>query len=435
MKTVGIIAGTDADLRTLRGLGLEIARGDEVPAAIKIGKFGSAEEITSTISFLKNYSGPVVLDFSLSLSVIEGVFPYVDILVLEIHEAEFILNRSISSQESIEDAAAKLLTLGSTSVFIKGKHLHESLWIHDYWTNGTHSFWLTQHRYSEAKFPETGTVFSSAIAACLALDYSPEDSIVIANMYVHQAIRLAKADLYYGSFPEDEADLPYLSSTPLYAEPQAFKPSHYLGLYPVVDSADWVETLVQLGVKTLQLRIKERIKTLEEEMQRSIALAKKYQATLFINDHWDLALKLGAEAVHLGQADLDTANLEAIQRQGLLLGVSTHCYYEVARAHAIAPSYVAIGPIYPTTSKEMDFPAQGIERLQRWKRTLNYPLVAIGGINLERMSDVVATGVSGVALISRNYMRRGSRISYSAAFEFNSFTLLSNSLYDVTLIN
>ena len=168
----------------------------------------------------------------------------------------------------------------------------------------------------------------------------------------------------------------------------------------MVDSADWVETLVQLGVKTLQLRIKERTKTLEEEMQRSIVLAKKYQATLFINDHWDLALKLGAKAVHLGQADLDTADLEAIQGQGLLLGVSTHCYYEVARAHAIAPSYVAIGPIYPTTSKEMDFAAQGIERLQRWMRTLNYPLVAIGGINLEHMPDVVATGVSGVALIS-----------------------------------
>ena len=160
------------------------------------------------------------MDFSLSLSALEGVFCYIDVFVLEIHEAEFILNRSISSQESIEEAAAELLTLGSTSVFIKGKHLHESLWIHDYWTNGTHSFWLTQPRCSEAKFPETGTVFSAAIAACLALDYSPEDSIIIAKMYVHQAIRFAKAKLYYGSFPEDEADLPYLSSTPLHAHPR-----------------------------------------------------------------------------------------------------------------------------------------------------------------------------------------------------------------------
>ena len=97
---------------------------------------------------------------------------------------------------------------------------------------------------------------------------------------------------------------------------------------------------------------------------------------------------------------METADLEAIRQKGLFLGLSTHCYYEVARAHGVCPSYVAIGPIYPTTSKEMPFSAQGITMLKRWKRTLEYPLVAIGGISLDRAPDVVATGVSGVALIS-----------------------------------
>ncbi|MGC1181736.1 thiamine phosphate synthase, partial [Legionella sp.] len=227
----------------------------------------------------------------------------------------------------------------------------------------------------------------------------------------NKEIRLAQTTLYYGGFPEDEADLPYLSSTPLFSAPRPFKLSPHLGLYPIVDSYKWVETLVQLGVKTIQLRIKERTKLVEDEIKRSIALTKKYDVILFINDYWDLALKLGAEAVHLGQSDLDSADLKAIQHKEMLLGVSTYCYYEVARAHAICPSYIAIGPIYPTTSKKMTFEAQGIAMLRRWKRTLHYPLVAIGGISLERASEVVATGVSGIALISAITQAKDPRLA------------------------
>ncbi len=400
MKTVWAIAGTDADAQTIRGFGLEIAHAEGMPAAIKIGALETANELAATIGFLTNYLGPLVLDVPLIPKAMQSMLHQVDILVLDIHEAETILNQVINSQEAIKDAAMELLALGVKSVLLKGDQMHEPLWVHDYWTNGSSSFWLTQHRYADVKYPAAGAVFSAAITAALALGYLAEDAIVIAKMYVHQAIRLAQTDLYYGGFPENEADLPYLAAMPLFAAPQAFKRTHYLGLYPVVDSFKWVETLVEFGVKTIQLRIKERTSTFEEEMKRSIALAKQHQVTLFINDYWDLALKLDAEAVHLGQSDLDTADLDAIRRKGLLLGVSTYCYYEVARAHAICPSYVAIGPIYPTTSKELAFEAQGVEMLRRWKRTLHYPLVAIGGISLERAPDVVATGVSGVALIS-----------------------------------
>jgi hydroxymethylpyrimidine kinase/phosphomethylpyrimidine kinase/thiamine-phosphate diphosphorylase len=400
MKTVWAIAGTEADKQTLRGLGIESVPTYTAPAAIKIAALNSAQEIASTVNFLKNYSGPIVLDIPVIPRALYEILPQVDVLVLDIHEAETILNHAINSHEEIQEAAAELLNLGVKSVLLKGEQAHEPHWVHDYWNNGITSFWLTQRRYSDAKYAESGTVYSAAITAALALEFTPEDAIVIAKMYVHQAVRLAESALYYGGFPEDEADLPYLSSTPLHAAPQAFKRSHYLGLYPVVDSAEWVESLLKLGVKTIQLRIKERTPTLEEEMKRSIALAKQYQATLFINDYWDLALKWDAEAVHLGQSDLDTADLEALRRKGMLLGVSTHCYYEVARAHALAPSYVAIGPIYPTTSKDMAFGAQGVAMLERWRRTLNYPLVAIGGISLARAPEVVATGVSGVALIS-----------------------------------
>ncbi|PWY57499.1 thiamine phosphate synthase [Legionella qingyii] len=407
MSTVWSNMGNEADRQTLRGLGLEMQSQRFLktpPAAIKIETRVSADDI----QILNHYAGPVVWDFSLSLSQyveekksnLGAGLSFADVLVLNTHEAEFILNCQVKTHHAMQETAYKLLALGAKSVFLIGQPMHESSWQHDYWTNGSTSFWLTQNRIYDAKYPELRSIFSAAITGALALGYLLEDALIIAKMYVHQAVRRGQTSVYYGGFPEDETDLPYLASKPLYEAPQPFKPCHRLGLYPVVDEFSWVERLLNLGVKTIQLRIKEKTNTLEEEMRQSIALAKKHRATLFINDYWEMALKLNAEAVHLGQSDLDTADLDAIRKQGLLLGVSTHCYYEVARAHALCPSYIAIGPIFPTTSKEMPFAAQGIECLQRWKRTLNYPLVAIGGINIDRMPDVVATGVQGVALIS-----------------------------------
>lgn len=401
---ISVLTMTDADVKTIGGFGLQVSSLiDGSPDVLKIKMSDVSEEL---IDFLEHYSGPVVLDGFLDQQFNQEVFDLykiahrIDALLLDALGVEFILAKSVGTQQSIEKAAQELLAIGIKSVLIKAPPMPDVMWEHYYWSNGILGFWLTQSRKLAVNHTDTGTVLSAATASALALGYSPEDSIIIATMYAHQATRLGQERLYYGGFPESEADLPYLSSMPLYEAPQTFKPCHYLGLYPVVDSVEWVETLLQLGVKTIQLRIKEQTTSLEEDMKRCIDLAKKYQATLFINDYWELALKHGAEAIHLGQSDLDSADLEAIRRQGLLLGVSTYCYYEVARAHAICPSYIAIGPIYPTSSKEVAFPAQGIAGLQRWKRTLSYPLIAIGGINFERAVDVVASGVSGVALIS-----------------------------------
>ncbi len=174
-----------------------------------------------------------------------------------------------------------------------------------------------------------------------------------------------------------------------------------IGLYPVVNSSRWLEMLLPVGVKCIQLRIKNKPRAeLEAEISASVFLAKKYGATLFINDYWALAIQLGADGVHLGQEDLDTADIGKIHRAGLYLGVSTHCEDEVATAQALQPSYLACGPIFPTTSKIMKFAPQGIEQLQHWQRMLDYPLVAIGGITLEKLPEVLKTGVEGIALIS-----------------------------------
>ncbi|MBW3472693.1 thiamine phosphate synthase [Proteus vulgaris] len=175
-----------------------------------------------------------------------------------------------------------------------------------------------------------------------------------------------------------------------------------LGLYPVVDSAEWIERLLKTGVTTLQLRIKDKQPNdVEQEIVEAIKLGRQYHARLFINDYWQLAIKHHAYGVHLGQEDLDIADLDAIKKSGLRLGISTHDETELQRAKTLRPSYIALGHIFLTTTKDMPSKPQGLDALKHQvEQTPNFPTVAIGGISLERVPDVVATGVGSVALVS-----------------------------------
>jgi thiamine-phosphate pyrophosphorylase len=184
---------------------------------------------------------------------------------------------------------------------------------------------------------------------------------------------------------------------------QPFPATPYkLGLYPVVDTLEWIERLLDAGVRTLQLRIKDRpAAEVETIIQQAIALGHAYQARLFINDYWQLAIKHRAYGIHLGQEDLDVADTEAIRRAGLRLGVSTHDDREIARALAIQPSYIALGHIFPTQTKAMPSAPQGLEQLRRHAaRLADIPTVAIGGISIERAPSVLACGVGSIAVVS-----------------------------------
>jgi thiamine-phosphate pyrophosphorylase len=178
-----------------------------------------------------------------------------------------------------------------------------------------------------------------------------------------------------------------------------------IGFYPVVPTADWVQRLLGWGVRTIQLRAKaadHNADALEREVRSAVEAGRAVAgAQVFINDHWQLALEAGAYGVHLGQEDLDTADLNALRAAGVRLGLSTHTRAELARAHAAQPSYLAIGPIYPTTLKVMPYEPVGLERLKAWvPLAAPYPVVAIGGISLERLPGVMACGVNGVAVVS-----------------------------------
>ena len=181
-----------------------------------------------------------------------------------------------------------------------------------------------------------------------------------------------------------------------------------IGFYPVVPTADWVQRLLGWGVRTVQLRIKAADHSLAEialQVRAAVEAGRAVPgAQVFINDHWQLALAAGAYGVHLGQEDLDDANIEALRHAGVRLGLSTHTPAELARAHAVQPSYLAIGPVYPTTLKIMPYDPVGLERLKLWvPQAAPYPVVAIGGISLERLPGVWAClggENDGVAVVS-----------------------------------
>ncbi|WP_192459372.1 thiamine phosphate synthase [Musicola keenii] len=176
-----------------------------------------------------------------------------------------------------------------------------------------------------------------------------------------------------------------------------------LGLYPVVDSVDWIARLLEAGVRTIQLRIKDLPDDqVEPAVMQAVELGRRHQARLFINDYWRLAITHRAYGVHLGQEDLDSADLAAIRQAGLRLGVSTHDDAELARAVAIQPSYIALGHIFPTQTKDMPSAPQGLDELARHINALDdrFPTVAIGGISIDRAPAVLATGVGSIAVVS-----------------------------------
>jgi thiamine-phosphate pyrophosphorylase len=172
--------------------------------------------------------------------------------------------------------------------------------------------------------------------------------------------------------------------------------------YLIVDSAQWLERLLPLGVKTVQLRVKDKSHAeLTHEIIRSRTLCAQHGATLIVNDYWQIALDEGCDFVHLGQEDMDSADFKALKAGGVRVGLSTHTPEELDRALTFQPDYIALGPIYPTVLKQMPFPPQGLERIGQWKRKIgDIPLVAIGGLTPERAKLVLDAGADSACVVT-----------------------------------
>jgi len=242
----------------------------------------------------------------------------------------------------------------------------------------------------------TGTPFEAVWCGARLLGFVPQDADCIANAWQAQSQRTGGFDAT--CWPCDSQDFSLTSSTghPAFAICPAA-----LGLYAVVPDAPWVSRMVDLGVPTVQLRFKSDDRTaIEKEVLAAVQAVKGSSTHLFINDHWQEAIDAGAYGVHLGQEDMDLAPLDAIRSAGLRLGLSSHGYAEMLKACAVQPSYLALGAVFPTTLKRMATAPQGLGRLAMYAQLMRgRSLVAIGGIDLERLPAVMKTGVGSVAFV------------------------------------
>lgn len=258
----------------------------------------------------------------------------------------------------------------------------------------------------------TGCRLASAIAAKMARNQALTEAITIAKWHIHHLFSTAETIVDGRHRMRDERrendkdPLPeiinFSACRPIICDRGFREMDRHIGFYPIVDSHIWVKRLAAWGVKTIQLRMKDMtMDVIEAEIKRSVDIARENGVALFINDYWRLAIKYQAYGVHLGQEDLELADLVQISSAGLRLGISTHNYYELARALSLKPSYVALGPVFATTTKNMPYGIQGVARLVEWKQLCQQlPLVAIGGINETNMERVWQSGVDGVAVIS-----------------------------------
>ena len=172
--------------------------------------------------------------------------------------------------------------------------------------------------------------------------------------------------------------------------------------YLIVDSANWIERLVPLGVRLVQLRIKDIDNDgLRREIRAAKTICARHGCQLIVNDYWQLAIDEGCDFVHLGQEDLADADVKAMRKAGIKLGLSTHDDAELKTALAAEPDYVALGPIFPTILKAMKWAPQGLDRIAEWKRRVgDIPLVAIGGLNIERVNGVFKQGANSAAVVT-----------------------------------
>ncbi|WDG08383.1 thiamine phosphate synthase [Vibrio campbellii] len=360
------------------------------------------------------------------------------------HESSFVLYyRSALSVEACAKQPSKAIYIGIADTQVsdeKEKVLQLDIWRHP--INDEVRALSVKSKLNAMFDPEHHLAW---IVTLTVLDFPIEDALTLARGMLTQQANVSRETLSNDSLGEgrstqwadqfDDFPTPVLEDSRLGIQvgwsaqgesvsfPTLTKQS--LGLYPVVDDVAWIERLLPLGINTIQLRIKNPQQAdLEQQIIRAIELGRQYQAQVFINDYWQLAIKHGAYGVHLGQEDIEESNLAQLTKAGIRLGLSTHGYYELLRIVQIHPSYIALGHIFPTTTKQMPSKPQGLVRLALYQKlidsipygnkdlafrpskdkavsdyVLGFPTVAIGGIDQSNADQVWQTGVSSLAVV------------------------------------
>ncbi|MFT5593489.1 MAG: hydroxymethylpyrimidine kinase/phosphomethylpyrimidine kinase/thiamine-phosphate diphosphorylase [Oceanicoccus sp.] len=399
----------------------------DIFSVIKVGLISDLEQAKALVNHPIFTHKTIVLDPVLGassdksqysetrLAALKYLMAYVQVLTPNVNEAQVLI--SLLDDTFIQTNNALLLaqmlnTRTGCAVVLKGGHgAHKA---QDVYCDNERHFYLEHAEYSHDLNRGTGCAMASLIAGAIALGHSMADAVVIAKMQMDAgwqtpfSIDDHTGSLGFVKFNQSDASQFNNSQLPsVYMSDEQknlkFLPcGSELGLYPIVDRASWLERLLPLGVKVIQLRVKDLSgDDLIKEIKQCVKLANQYDCQLYINDYWQLAIECGAYGAHLGQEDIDDADLSAIANAGLRLGLSSHCFYEVARAKTIKPSYIAFGPVYATQTKDMPWVPQGETGLPYWRAQLaGFPLVAIGGIHGDRFEKVKAKGVHSIAMIS-----------------------------------
>ncbi|WP_309543952.1 thiamine phosphate synthase [Shewanella algae] len=438
--------------------------GDLPPKAIKIGLLANQVQLQLLCDWLARHlpDVPLVVDpvmvascgDALSKSTAMGaarldyrpLAALSTVLTPNIHELALLSRSDIHDFPSWEDAATCLANELPCHLLAKGgdfeagiaRGLAEDLLLfkdlpHSSGLHQRQGFVLASPRQASSNNHGSGCTLSSAIAAFLAHDWILPDALILAKAYINgalaQSYRVGRGpgplgrpgaclaaelmpviwpleDYPWGN-PAQVLGAPWLAALTFAdgVSAEGFKTlPHNLGIYPVVADVELLEALLKAGCRTIQLRLKEEVlpgSSAEQAIIRAIALGRQYQARVFINDHWQLAIAHGAFGVHLGQEDLSQASVEAIQGAGLALGLSSHGYFEALLALRHRPSYLALGHIFATKTKVMPSLPQGLTRLGAYSETFGslVPTVAIGGIDEHNLDAVKHTGVANVAVV------------------------------------
>lgn len=375
---------------------------------------------------LKASSGASLLE-TFNDSLIDPLLSQLDLITPNLMEAQSLTGITIESYADIERAAQQLLTRGVNSVLIKGGHsfADDNPYCRDYFASHESSFWLSHPKQTQINNHGTGCTLATAIASFIAQQHSLSDSVVLANRYIQQSLRLARPQgqgpgpVWQAIAENNPVDLALLTYSASGFDSQAISAQHTpcfpkaspLGLYAIVDNLKDLQHLIQQGVDTLQWRVKVNTdndsakREHKTNLQQAISLCAQANVPLYINDDWQLALDYNAYGIHLGQEDLaqlHDSELMQIKRQGLRLGISCHTETELAYAHSLQPSYLAFGPVFSPISKQVDHPPLGLTTLKQWQNCYGklYPTTCIGGIDASNLAQVAATGMTSVAVIS-----------------------------------
>lgn len=391
---------------------LEALRQQSWPTVIKVGLLPTTAMVRCVSELLESFPGKIIYDPVMVASsgsslmkqealaaLKEYWLPKVSILTPNIAEASCLSGMPITNTAQMQVVAYALCQAGIREIIIKGGHL-DGDFAQDIWCDGKSHCWLTLPRLKVPALHGSGCIFSAALACAIAMGENSQDAFVYAKMRIQQALHEQHV---IRSMQDGVEYFPWLTDTAHLGQHRlAFAPLQQpLKFYTIINNAAWLAKLQSFGVKAWQLRFKTEDKGASSLMvKEAISISQQQPGQLFINDDWQAALSYGAYGVHLGQEDLAECDLQALQAAGLRLGVSTHSLSELARAKALQPSYIAFGPIYQTTTKVMSCKAQGLEKLQQWRNWVSEPLIAIGGIKLNNLAEVLACGVDGVAVIS-----------------------------------